>query len=96
MAPFMELTQDGIPHFHVLLKLETDMAASKTLVRRNWTKVSPWCGNPRISNPIGNKWFIDLSDKNLRGVLEYYVLKTCRTDINALLVEYLHLDPVKL
>jgi hypothetical protein len=101
MAPVVEdykeqLQQRGVEvgeregtHIHCLMALPGPPADYKEVVRRLWEDSHESCGKPRVYCPGSDKWFLEISNAELRGVLMSYVLKRCEFDVDGLLVQYL-------
>lgn len=105
MAPIIEdsreqlrnagISMDGREgtHIHVLLRVRGDDPLKyKEAIARAWRATNRRCGDPTISCPNSDQWFLPLRDTPTRERLTGYFLKHQASDTFGLLVQYLHLD----
>jgi hypothetical protein len=96
MVPLLERTTLDEPHFHILMRLQgEDVEAIKTQLAEIWIKVARGvCGDPRVHDKTGEKWFLEISNPEDRRRIIEYVIKW-RTNLDGLVLKYTHLGPVK-
>lgn len=94
MAPFLERTTLDEPHFHILLRRDSDVETTKKLLREIWTKLdSNICGDPLVHDKKGDKWFKEIATPHDRRCITEYVTKWC-TNLDGLVLKYTHLGSV--
>lgn len=80
-------------HIHVLMKLRTrDPYAYKNKVLKAWKNTNRLCGDPLVSCPNSDEWFVPITDTEMLARCTGYILKKQESDSLGLLVQYLHLD----
>lgn len=80
-------------HIHCLMNLDGNPKDLMHVVRRCWLDSSPLCGDPHIYCPNSDDWFLDLDTVKKRRIFVNYSLKTCTTNLDAVLVKFV---PIRL
>lgn len=93
MAPFLEHTAGGVPHLHILFRLEEDKETSKALLRDIWTSLDEACGDPLVHDKTGEEWYKEIPTAYDRRRVGEYVTKQSNHDFDVLLVKYTYLGP---
>jgi hypothetical protein len=75
-------------HIHCLYRLPGKPDQYKEVIRRTWVEAHASCGDPNIYCPNGDDWYRELSaESDVSNVVDY-VLKTCRSDTQAVLWKF--------
>ena len=80
-------------HIHVLLRVRGDDPLKyKDAIASAWRATNRRCGDPKVSCPNSNDWYLPIRDTQRREALTGYFLKHQAADTLGLLVQYVHLD----
>ena len=80
-------------HIHVLLRVRGDDPLKyKDAIASAWRATNRRCGDPKVSCPNSDKWYLPLRDSEARERMTGYFLKHQAADTLGLLVPYVHLD----
>ena len=75
-------------HIHCLMTLPGDPMAYMDVVAGLWRSSNSVCGDPAVYCPNSNNWFLELNTTEVRQIYVNYALKTCTTDTDAVLWDF--------
>lgn len=80
-------------HIHCCIKLPSQEVDLRGLVRTAWLDAGTTSGDPLVSDPSGNKWFIEIDDQTSMDRYVNYSLKQCSCDHEPVLWKFARNTP---
>lgn len=75
-------------HIHCLMRLPGSPMDHKDVVRNLWRSSGRCCGDPIISCPNRDDWYVEMKEEQDRVELTNYALKKCERNIDGILIKF--------
>lgn len=79
-------------HIHLLINLQGDPAWLAVVVAQAWRKSGKFCGDPKKNTKDNNDlWFKPINNDDIATTFSDYIVKTCRDNMDAVLLDFVHI-----
>lgn len=78
-------------HIHLLVRLHGDREMLGQVVSKAWRKAGRFCGDPKVNCARDEgEWFKDINTDEDSSAYSGYIIKTCRDNIDSVLINFVH------